>query len=205
LAAPVRIAGLVLAAGASTRMGAVKALLRHGDGRTFVRALCDALLASGAAPVVCVLGHHREALAAELSSLPAVRLVVNPDPSRGQVSSMALGLAACAEASATHAVVALVDHPPPRPATLRALLDAASAHPGDLHVPVCDGQRGHPVIFPVSLAIPLAGAGVGEGARAVIARLGLTVRLLPVDDRAVLLDLDTPEDLAAFRAASRLP
>lgn len=177
-----------------------KALLVRPDGRTFVRAACDALERAGLSPLLCVVAFHRAAIEAELRSRGGVHAVVNPDPQRGQVSSLSLGLRAAAQHGAAFGLVVLVDMPPPLESTVRALAAAAEADPGAMIVPTYRGQRGHPVAFPVSLAEPLSRPKAGEGARHVISRLGLTTRELPVDDPAVLVDLDTPEELAKWRA-----
>jgi molybdenum cofactor cytidylyltransferase len=199
---PSRGAAVILAAGASSRMGTPKALLTHPDGRTLLRALCETLAEARLAPLVVVLGHHRALLERELQAIQTAvclpRPVTNPQPERGQVSSLACGLAALA-GEAPFALVALVDQPGiPRP-VLEALLAAAAREATALHVPVCRGVRGHPAIFPTSLAGALDAALPDESAREVIARVGVRVREHAVEDKAVLLDLDTPEDLAAWR------
>ena len=125
------------------------------------------------------------------------RVVWNPQPERGQISSLAVGLEACGGA---YALVALVDHPALEPDTVRALLAAAEREPGLLHLPAFRGERGHPLVVPASLAAALRGARAGEGARDVFARLGLAVREHPLDDAGVLLDLDTPDELRRWQA-----
>ncbi|MBS2021744.1 MAG: nucleotidyltransferase family protein [Deltaproteobacteria bacterium] len=189
---------VVLAAGASSRMGEPKGLLVRADGRTFLRAAIEALQRVDLAPLVVVLAHQREALARQVPD--GVQCVVNPAPERGQKSSLALGLRALREAGAQAALVQLVDQPPVHESTLRALLAAAQQDPHLLHTASHRGQPGHPAIFPTSLCDALESAPDTEGARDVIARLGLTMSPVEVDDPGVLLDLDTPEDLARWRA-----
>ena len=226
--AKARQAAVVLAAGASSRMGSVKALLDVGGGRTLLRAVCDRLAEVGCAPIIVVLGHHRESLVRALEGLRdgadrPVQTVVNADPDRGQVSSMAIGLAEAAKAAAGEAkattgeavgggssepassacaLVALVDQPPVSVATIRALLGAAAAEPSAVHVPTFQHVRGHPAIFPTALAAHLEAARPGEGARDVLSRLGTTVREHPMDEAGVTVDLDTPADVARWRGES---
>lgn len=68
-----------------------------------------------------------------------------------------------------------------------------------IHLPTWRGERGHPVALPTSLAKALREAQQGEGAREVIARLGLRVREHPLEDPGVLVDVDTPEELRRYR------
>ena len=199
-----RQAAVVLAAGASSRMGSVKALLDAGGGRTLLRAVCDRLAEAGCAPILVVLGHHREALESALAGVldgagGPVRAVVNAEPDRGQVSSMAVGLAAVGALGRPSAVVALVDQPPVSLSTVRALIEAAAAQPGAVHVPTFNHVRGHPAVFPTALAEPLEAARPGEGARDVLARLGVAVQEHPADDAGVVVDLDSPDDVARWR------
>jgi xanthine dehydrogenase accessory factor len=194
-------AAVLLAAGASTRMGAVKALLDAG-GRPLVRAVCERLLEAGCDRIIAVLGHHRQAIEPELPKSDAIRVVVNPDPDRGQVSSMALGLRAAADEGAPFALVALVDQPPVDRACIEVVARAAAVEPSAVHLPTFGAARGHPSALPTALASELSAARPGEGARDVIARLGVPVREHPVDDPGIALDLDTPEDVARWRGAA---
>ena len=103
------IAGLILAAGESRRMGRDKALLTY-RGRTFLETIIDNLGAAGIEKITVVLGHHAEAIQRAVN-LAAVRVVVNHDYQRGQTSSLQLGLAAAAADSPEAVILCLVDHP----------------------------------------------------------------------------------------------
>ena len=102
------VAGVVLAAGASTRFGRNKLLLTL-DGESLARRAASAALAAGLEPVVVVLGHDAERVREELTGLP-VRAVVNADHSRGMSTSLAAGIAALPAETAA-AVVHLADMP----------------------------------------------------------------------------------------------
>jgi CTP:molybdopterin cytidylyltransferase MocA len=193
-------AGVVLAAGSSSRVGEGKALLDAG-GRTFLEKVCATIAGAGVEPVLVVIAHDAQAIAA---ALPENCLAVpNPDPELGEVSSMALGLEAALQLGKRWALVALVDQPAVTVETARVLAKAADAEPGAVHVPTYKGERGHPVVVPTALAPSLFEAQEGEGAREVFSRLGIVVREHPVDDPGVLMTVETPGDLRKMRSQAR--
>lgn len=187
---------VILAAGASTRMGRPKALLDHGGGRSFLAAACAALREAGAAPIFAVVA--ADAIEQEARACSAIP-VRNHAPERGQVSSVAIGLEAAAAFPA--ALIALVDQPELPVEVARALLAAAEREPQAVHAPTFRGERGHPVALPTALAAALREARAGESARDVIARLRVPVREHPASARGILVDLDTPEELRRWEAA----
>ena len=103
------IAGLILAAGESRRMGRDKALLTY-HGRSFLENIIHNLAAAGIEKITVVLGHHAEAIR-RVVNLAAVQVVVNEDYQRGQTSSLQLGLAAAAVDLPEAVILCLVDHP----------------------------------------------------------------------------------------------
>lgn len=192
-----RVAGVLLAGGASERMGRPKATLRIGE-ETFAGRLLRGLREAGLEPIVVVAGLHAEETRA---ALPAdVRLLVNPDPSRGQLSSLKIALRelASADPPVAAALVALVDHPAVRTDTLIRLRDASASHA--IVVPRHAGRRGHPVVFAHALFDELREAPDALGARAVVRRDPARVRELEVDDPGVLVDVDTPADFERLRS-----
>ena len=113
------IPGIVLAAGASRRMGRSKALLPLGaSGLPFVRVICDTLTAAGVSPIVVVT--RAELLESLAGVLPGTELVVNRDPERGQLSSLLAGLDVLGAPAA--AMMTLVDLPLVPAGTVAALL-----------------------------------------------------------------------------------
>jgi len=197
-----RFAGVVLAGGDSRRMGRPKAGLALG-GRTFLACVVESLAGARVAPIVVVAGRHADAVRAALPEASEAEVVVNPDPDRGQLASLRIALAHLAARGETlaGAVVALVDHPAVRPETVRALVDALSAPArtgAAIAIPSHGGRRGHPVAFARSLWDELAAAPDDIGARAVVRRDPKRVCVVDVDDPGVLVDVDTPADLAAL-------
>ena len=185
-----RVGALILAAGDSRRMGRPKALLTL-SGRTFLEILLDRFAQAGVAPILVVLGLAAEEIR-NVVKLSLARVVVNPDPSRGQLSSIHCGLDALAPGEVDALFIAPVDTPRVRVATLQKMTEGLSAHP--LVVPVHQGKRGHPVLFSASLFPALKQAPFYQGARAVVH--ATPDRLdLPCDDPAVLEDFDAPGQL----------
>ena len=186
-------AAVVLAAGASTRMGRPKQLLRH-RGRSFVGCAVELASAAGCAPIVVVGG------AVDLGAEPLAPgvLVHHAAWPLGQLSSLQRGLAAVLERrpDAPAVLVLTVDRPHLRAATVAALVAASRAEPGWLWQPELHGRRGHPVIYPAALLPALAALPPTASPRALVAAHAALRCALPVDDPAVLENLDRPEDLA---------
>ncbi len=194
--APETVAALVLAAGSSRRMGRNK-LMEMLHGKTLVRHVVEAALASQASPVTVVLGHEAERIQAALEGLN-VRFVHNGEHAKGMTSSLRAGLAAM-PASTPAALVLLGDMPMISASLIDRLLAArVGAAEADAVVPLCEGQRGNPVILARSLFAAIAGLQGDIGARAL---LGAQVRVIEVQtaDRSILIDADTPEALESLR------
>jgi molybdenum cofactor cytidylyltransferase len=192
-----RVAGTILAAGSSSRLGRPKQLLDF-KGRPFVRAVAEAALASGLTPVQVVTGDHADAMAEALKDLP-VTLVHNPAWREGQAASIRAGVAALpANTGAT--VFLLADQPHVPPALIRALTEAHALGLFPVVAPVVGDRRGNPVLFD-RVTFPDLLALTGDvGGRAAMARIQMApggheaVRLVPWPDDRILLDVDTPED-----------
>ena len=183
------IASIILAAGASRRMGRPKMLLPYRSGTVLSSAVAPHLEA-GAGPVIVVLGHRADEVrsAAALPADPRLTTVVNPDWAEGMASSIRRGLEECGEASAV--LLALGDQPGVDAARVKALL-AAWGPDVRLVVPV-HGERGsHPVLFARSLFPELRDLRGEVGARDVVRRHWAEAVRVPAP---ALADVDTEED-----------
>ncbi len=195
---PHRVAAVVLAAGRSTRMGDRNKLLAEVDGAPMVRRVVEAILASRARPVIVVTGHERARVEAALRHLP-VTFVANPDHATGMASSLRAGIAAV-PADRDGALVCLADMPRLTAPVLDALIEAFHPEEGRaIVVPVHRGRRGHPVLFARTFFPEIMALEGDVGARSVLAAHPEAVVEVAVEDPAVLLDIDTPEALAAAR------
>jgi molybdenum cofactor cytidylyltransferase len=190
------LAGVILAAGASQRMGRPKAGLRF-EGKTFFARVLEGLTAASLDPIVAVVGPRQPALVRALGSPTTL---VNRDPSRGQLSSLKLALRYLSAPGHAVAgvVVALVDHPVVARSSVAALVQAAQAAEQPILVPTYRGRRGHPVVFMREVWDELLATPDHLGARAVVRRAPRRVCDISVDDPGILVDVDTPADLEAL-------
>ncbi len=185
------IAGVVLAAGASTRAGYAKALATI-DGEPLVARIARTLADAGCGPVVVVVGPPHAARVR--TAVSGVSFAENPAPERGMLSSLRVALGSLAP-DVEALVVALVDHPRVRASTVAALTRAWTAERAHVVRPTLAGRRGHPYLVDRALFAALIAAPDSEGARPVLRAASPTVDV-PVDDPGILDDLDTSEGLA---------
>ncbi|HMA55625.1 MAG TPA: molybdopterin-binding/glycosyltransferase family 2 protein [Pseudolabrys sp.] len=194
-----RVAALVLAAGRSTRMGAVNKMLAEIGGKPLVRIAAEQAAASHAQPVIVVTGHEREKVEAALKGL-SVRFVHNPDYSEGLGTSLKAGIAAVPEESDA-AIVCLGDMPQVDAALINRLIAAFDPERGALVVvPSIDGRRGNPVVWSRRFFHDLMSIQGDIGARHLIGTYVEAVVEVPVSGEAALIDVDTPESLSAVKA-----
>ncbi len=141
------IASIVLAAGRSTRMGEANKLLADVGGKPMVRHVVEAALASQARPVLVVTGHQADDVRAALAGLD-VAFVTNPDYATGLSSSLKAGIRALSK-EVDGALVLLGDMPRIEAAHLDAMIAAFASEAGAaIVVPMHEGQRGNPVLWP---------------------------------------------------------
>ncbi|HXA20572.1 MAG TPA: NTP transferase domain-containing protein [Thermoanaerobaculia bacterium] len=188
------ISAIVLAAGQATRFGQCKQVLRLG-GKTILDHALDNLRASKIDDIVIVLGAHAEEIREKVRLLEreSERIVMNPDFASGMSSSIQAGLRALPE-SAEAAMIVLGDQPFVTPGTIDLLIDECRRTRASVVVPTYNGFRGNPVIVDRSLFGEMLGIRGDVGCRAIFGDHVQSITKVPVDDRGVLVDIDTRED-----------
>lgn len=194
------IAGVVLAAGRSRRMGSPKPLLEW-RGETFLARVVRALREGGCAEVVVVAGPEEDEVArriAEAARAAGARVAVNPLRDSEQVDSLRAGLAAL-PAEAEAAVVSPADVPGVEAEAVRAVIRAFRERGAPIVLPVHQGEHGHPGLFARSVWGELRADPLPEGAHTVIRAHAREVEEVPVENPLVLRDVNTPDDYRSLR------
>jgi CTP:molybdopterin cytidylyltransferase MocA len=188
-----RLDGILLAAGESRRMGYPKPLLTI-DGNTFIEKIAATML-TVVPRIIVVLGAHADRIRPAIPRDERIVIVENLNYSRGQLSSLKIGLDAV-EPDAVGVIVHLGDHPIVRAESFRAVVDSFERTRKPIVIARNGGHRGHPVIFDRSIFSELQNAPEDEGARHVVNADSLRIEYVDLDDPGINLDLDTPADLA---------
>ncbi|HZZ40188.1 MAG TPA: nucleotidyltransferase family protein [Acidobacteriaceae bacterium] len=188
-----RCAAVVLAAGASTRLGKTKQLIRVG-GETLLRRTARLALKAGCAPVTAVLGYEAERLRPEVEALGAA-VAVNPQWREGMGASLRCGMEAlCAREPRPDRVLLLVcDQPRLTVEHVRALLERHAGGGAAITASLYGGRPGVPAVFAEEVFPELLTSAGDRGAREVIRKDARRVQAVAWPDGEV--DLDRPEDL----------
>jgi molybdenum cofactor cytidylyltransferase len=211
VAAP-RLCGVILAAGESSRMGKDKALLPwppvgaggSPSGQTFLSAAIESLNAFSEM-VTVVAGKNVSDLMPVVYAQGAF-LVTNPAPERGQFSSLQVGLHAVLDHGRDAAMITLVDRPPASFTTLQMLCNAFAMRTYDKWavVPQYGGKHGHPFLIGREMIEAFLKAASTANARDIEHQHQQHIEYIAVDDPAVTLNVDTPQEYAAL-SSSALP
>lgn len=195
---PLKVAGLVLAAGRSSRMAPRNKLLEPIDGMPMVRRVAMTALASGARPVIAVTGFDATRVADALRGLE-VTIVHNPSYEEGLSMSLRAGLRALPP-DTDGALICLGDMPAINSGDLKTLMTAFAARGGaGICVPVRHGRQGNPVLFGAALFSEMMGIGGDVGAKQLIARYQECVTEVEMASDGIFADVDAPQDLARLK------
>lgn len=192
---------ILLAAGESSRMGQLKALLPW-RGQSLLEHQVSALREGGADRVVVVLGHRADDLRPLLEGKDGVSWILNPDYLQGKTTSIRAGLSVLD--CPTLDVILLLNVDQPRDAAdVARVLEVHRAHGYAITVPEYRGKGGHPIALSAALLPELLEIDEDtQGIKAVVRRRPESVQRLPLDNPGILLDLNTPEQYQAAVAAT---
>jgi CTP:molybdopterin cytidylyltransferase MocA len=188
------IVGIVLAAGASSRMGRPKAFLPLGED-TFLSRVCRTLAEAGVDDLVVIAGSEAAEAERELERVGVLaRVVENARRDQGQLTSVQAGLAVADRPGVDAVLVHLVDVPLVAPGTVVAVVEAFRRTHAPIVRPSVEGRHGHPVLFGRSIFDELRAADPAVGAKAVVRAHAADAVDVAVNDAGACQDIDTPED-----------
>jgi molybdenum cofactor cytidylyltransferase len=194
------IPAIVLAAGASTRMGRSKATLALDGGDTFITRIVRTFTRAGISDVIIVVGHDPDAVVDALSGTElSATFVENPDYAQGQLSSLLAGLRVVDRPGVVASLVTLVDVPLIAVSTVRAVINQYHATHAPVVRPVRGAEHGHPVLIDRSRFDALRHADPGLGAKGVVRAHASAKGDVPVDDEGAFADADTPIEYERLR------
>jgi len=185
------VPGIILAAGKSRRMGKNKLLLPF-RGKPLLQHVIDTAVSSSLSPIILVLGADREAIRPRINPGDA-RIIVNKDFARGYGSSLQAGLKAL-NSPCAGAMFLLGDQPLVATATIEKLIAAFLAEPERWVAPQYLGRRGNPVITPSSWFEGIFSLTGDVGPRAHLKDPAARLKLVEVEDKGVIFDIDSPKD-----------
>ncbi len=186
-----RVSAVILAAGASTRMGRAKQLLPLGGATLLARAI-ENVRAASLDEIVLVLGAEAEAIQPHLSP-SLTQIVVNQAYRQGMASSLRLGLSHV-DASSDAALIVLGDQPFLQPQTLSHIMDGYFKTRAPIVIPSYQGKRGNPVLLDRSVFFEVMALEGDTGCRAIFPNHLDEILKVEVEDPGILLDIDTQED-----------
>ena len=197
-------AGIILAAGMSTRLGRPKQLLRFGD-RYLIDWVLQASLSSKLERVILVMGHEYAVIIKALGQRlqdPRLEIVTNQEYREGMGSSLRLGLERAREGFPS-VMFLLGDQPMVDSPTIDLLLEKFWESEKDICVPVQKGVRGNPTLFSIAVYDKLLAIRGDMGAREIIRANLKRVLFVELTNPHLFLDIDTLEDVQTF--SSLLP
>ncbi|MCI0442778.1 nucleotidyltransferase family protein [bacterium] len=185
--------GIILAAGESKRIGTPKALLKI-NAETFMERIASVLHNTGIQNIILVAGTHYEEIRKNVKS---ITIVFNAQHPLGQFSSLQAGLRELPKQT-EFVIVWPVDLPLIRKETIETLLAAAQSKKHPITVPVYQGRKGHPVVYSVETITKILSMEPTHTGKELFEHFEGRITFTDVEDPAVLIDVDTPEDYERY-------
>jgi molybdenum cofactor cytidylyltransferase len=191
----VQVSAVILAGGASRRMGVPKQLLMV-DGQPMLLHIVNVALQAGLTQVIVVLGAAAGEIAPTLNDRP-VTIVANVDWEEGMASSLRAGLASV-DTRSNAALFIPADVPRLSPVVIQAVVSHFESSGRWIVIPTCRGRRGNPVLIARALFPELMALRGDVGGRAIFAAHAADITELEIGDESILFDVDTPADYADY-------
>lgn len=186
-----KIYGVILSAGKSTRMGMPKALAKIED-KTFLEIICENMIKCGIKNIFIIAGKHEQQIK-KCTNIKPLNLIINPDYDAEQFSSIKLAIHNLSDKSDA-IMIALVDHPLIKLETYKILFDAAHKIENKILIPSYNHRAGHPIIIPQN-TYRLFLQSNEETARDVIRNHRELVEYINVNDKNILKNINIKKDL----------
>lgn len=192
-----KIAGIILAAGASSRMGKIKQLLPFGK-TTLLGQVIQTARKSALHEIIVVLGHCADEIEQAID-LSGTKVVRNIAYSKGQSTSLIKGLETVSPVCDA-ALFLLGDQPLVTAAIINRLIDAFETSDAPIVIPYCNGKRGNPVIIARPLFHRLTSLSADTGARALFDEFKESILNVSIPNDAILIDVDTIDDYEKLKS-----
>jgi molybdenum cofactor cytidylyltransferase len=185
-----KIAALILAAGKGSRIGTPKLMLEINN-KSFVNVIIDKVRSAGIEDICCTVSDNTFIWARE--NIRDCKIAVNPEPERGMISSVYYGTMKLEECDGV--MIIPVDHPFVEVDTYKSLITEFSKDIDSVFKPGYEGKSGHPVLVPYETVKSVAKENFSGGLKEVIKKSGLKQIYVEVNDKGILKNINTKEDL----------
>ncbi len=193
------ISSIILGAGESSRFGTPKVLFKINN-KSFLELILDKLKnIDEITERILILGYNYNEIEKQIPNKQKLKILINKNYSDGQLSSFKTGVTNI-NSKSKGILMILVDHPFVALETYSLLIKKfIESNYTNIIIPVYNGRKGHPVIFPAPLKNEILNAPLNEGARFIVHKYNNLVKLINVNDKYILADIDYKKDLDQWK------